>query len=195
MILSYILSFICGIIIGSFLNAFICHLTWWERILNGVLYLMINIVNAFNLDSVFCCILASSLLALSVIDFRTFQIPMGFHIFIGGLGSLRMITDFENWTEYVMGFFAVSIVLEILFIVSKGKAIGGGDVKLMAACGLFIGYKLIWVAFFFGCILGLVIHSIRMKIKDADRVLAMGPYLSAGVLIAVLWGNDFLSLI
>jgi len=37
-----------------------------------------------------------------------------------------------------------------------------------------------------------VIHLIRMKVSGEGHVLAMGPYLSAGVAIAVLWGNEFL---
>ena len=43
-----------------------------------------------------------------------------------------------------------------------------------------------------GCIIGSVIHLIRMKVSGEGHVLAMGPYLSAGVAVAVLWGNEFL---
>ena len=37
------------------------------------------------------------------------------------------------------------------------------------------------------------LHLIRMKISDADRVLAMGPYLAAGTMIAALWGQDMIA--
>ena len=160
---------------------------------NGVLYLLIFAVNGFNLVSVLYCLMASALLALSVIDFRTFEIPFGFNVFIAGLGMIRLFADLSNWTDYVIGFFAVSAVLEILLIASKGRAIGGGDVKLMAAAGLLVGWKLIILAFFIGCILGSVIHIIRMKVSRVEHVLAMGPYLSMGILIAALYGNQFIS--
>lgn len=160
---------------------------------NGILYLLIFAVNGWNLTSVLYCLMASALLALSVIDFRTFEIPFGFNVFLTVLGLIRLFLDRTNWVEYVIGFFAVSAILEILLLVSKGRAIGGGDVKLMASCGLLLGWKLIWVAFLLGCILGSVLHIIRMKVSGADKVLAMGPYLSAGVLIAALWGNTFLT--
>ena len=241
MLLPYILIFLYGIIIGSFLNVCIYRiplgesiskqrshcmscgyqLGWYDLIplfswlmlggkcrkckasispqypiieaVNGVLYLLIFFVNGFSLESVLYCLMASALLALSVIDFRTYEIPFGFNVFITVLGVIRVATDLENWSEYIIGFFAVSAVLELLLVVSKGRAIGGGDVKLMAACGLLIGWKLIWIAFLMGCVLGSVIHIVRMKISNAEHVLAMGPYLSAGVLIAVLWGNTFLN--
>lgn len=237
----YILIFLYGIIIGSFLNVCIYRiplgesiskqrshcmscgyqLRWYDLVplfswlmlggkcrkckasispqypiieaVNGVLYLLIFFVNGFSLESVLYCLMASALLALSVIDFRTYEIPFGFNVFITVLGVIRVATDLENWSEYIIGFFAVSAVLELLLVVSKGRAIGGGDVKLMAACGILIGWRLILIAFFVGCILGSVIHIIRMKLSNAEHVLAMGPYLSVGVLIAVLWGNTFLN--
>ena len=103
-----------------------------------------------------------------------------------------MVLDIKNFSGYLIGFFLVSGMLLLLYIVTKGKAIGGGDIKLMAAAGLLLGWKLVILAFFIGCILGSVIHIIRMKLAGADKVLAMGPYLSAGLFIAMLWGNSFL---
>ena len=160
---------------------------------NGVLYVLIFAVNGMNLVSILYCLMASAFLALSVIDFRTYEIPFGFNVFIGVLGLIRIFTDLDNWSEYVIGFFAVSVLLEIILVASKGRAIGGGDVKLMAAAGLLVGWKLIILAFFIGCILGSVIHIIRMKVSHAEHVLAMGPYLSAGVLISALWGTQFIN--
>ncbi len=160
---------------------------------NGVLYVLIFAVNGLNIVSILYCLMASALLALSVIDFRTYEIPFGFNVFIAVLGLVRLATDFGNWSEYVIGFFAVSVLLEVILLVSGGRAIGGGDVKLMAAAGLLLGWKLIILAFFIGCILGSVIHIIRMKVSHAEHVLAMGPYLSAGVLISALWGTQFIN--
>ncbi|MDE6600584.1 MAG: prepilin peptidase, partial [Lachnospiraceae bacterium] len=101
-------------------------------------------------------------------------------------------TDFSNILTYLTGLFSVSIVLAVLCYATGGRAIGGGDVKLMAACGLLLGWKLIILAFLLGCVLGAVIHVIRMKASGEGRVLAMGPYLSMGVLIAALWGEQML---
>jgi leader peptidase (prepilin peptidase)/N-methyltransferase len=64
--------------------------------------------------------------------------------------------------------------------------------KLMATAGLLIGWKLVVLAFALGCIIGAPVHMIRMKLSGADRVLAMGPYLSIGILISVLWGEKLI---
>ena len=45
------------------------------------------------------------------------------------------------------------------------------------------------LAFVIGCIVGSVIHLVRMKVSNAGKVLALGPYLSLGILLAALWGD------
>lgn len=159
---------------------------------NGIAYVIIFFINGMNIQSGVYCLLASALLVLSVIDARTYEIPFGINIFILVLGIIQVVMDRDNWANYGIGFLAVSVFLEVIFLISKGNAIGGGDVKLMAVAGLLLGWQKILLAFFFGCILGSVIHIVRMKVTGAERVLAMGPYLSAGILISALWGEKMI---
>ena len=160
---------------------------------NGVLYVLIFWVKDFTLESVFYCLLVSALIVLSVIDWRTYEIPIGINIFILTLGVIHLLTDLKNWPIYIIGFFSVSIFLFLIVVLSKCRAMGGGDVKLMAVAGLLIGWQNIVLALFLGCIIGSVIHIIRMKVSDAESMLAMGPYLSVGIFIAAMWGNDMIS--
>ena len=160
---------------------------------NGILYVCIVWTGGIGIESLLYCLMASALLVLSVIDFRTYEIPFGINLFILALGLVRAATDFSNILTYLIGSISVSIVLAILYYATGGRAIGGGDVKLMAACGLLLGWKLIILAFLLGCVLGAVIHVIRMKASGEGRVLAMGPYLSMGVLIAALWGERMIN--
>ena len=157
--------------------------------LNGLLWVVIFWFCGMQTESILYCLLASVLLVISVIDLRTFTIPEGLCYFIFALGLVRIILDYRNWSEYVIGFFAVSVFLLLLVIATKERAMGGGDVRLMAAAGLLLGWKLIILAFFLGCIIGSVIHLIRMKVSGESRELAMGPYLSLGIMTAVLFGD------
>ena len=161
--------------------------------LNGVLYVILYLACGISVECILYCLCASALLALSVIDWRTKEIPVGFNIFILLLGLIRLVTDLSNWHQYVIGLFAVSGFLYLLMIISKGKAMGGGDIKLMAATGLLLGWQLIIVAFLSGCVVGSIIHLSLMAIKKVGRELAFGPYLSAGVFLAMIWGEQLVS--
>ena len=160
---------------------------------NGILYVLIFLRYGLTIETLLYCLLFSALLALSVIDFRTFEIPVGFNIFILILGLVRVATDYKNWLLYLIGLVSVSLFLFAIFAISKGRGIGGGDVKLMAATGLLLGWKLNLLGFVMGCILGSIIHIIRMKVSKEGRTLAMGPYLSLGVVLTVFFGEYIIS--
>ena len=237
----YIIIFIFGINIGSFLNVCIYRiplgesivtapshcmtcgrkLKWYDMVpvfswlvlggkcrnckskisvqypiiegVNGILYVMICAVNGLEWSSVIYCFMASALLVLSIIDWRTYEIPFGINVFLFVLGVAMTILDRGNLAEHLIGMICVSGLLGILYLLTGGRAIGGGDIKLMFACGLILGWKLILLAFFLGCIIGSVVHIIRMSVKKAGRMLAMGPYLSAGIFLAALWGNAWIN--
>ncbi|MBR1862312.1 MAG: prepilin peptidase [Lachnospiraceae bacterium] len=156
---------------------------------NGILWVLTFLKYGLSIETLLYCLLFSALLALSVIDFRTYEIPVGFNIFILVLGVVRVATDYRNWLQYLIGLVSVSLFLFAIFAISKGRGIGGGDVKLMAVTGLLLGWKLNLLGFVIGCILGSVIHIIRMRVSKEGRTLAMGPYLSLGVAISVFFGD------
>lgn len=160
---------------------------------NGVLYVLVFQRFGLSPEALIGAFIASALLTLSVIDERTQEIPEGINIFILVLALAASVIDYNNWLTHLIGAFAVSIPTALIFIFTKGRGIGGGDVKLMAVCGLLLGWKLIIFAFFVGCILGAGIHILRMKFSNKGHVLALGPYLSLGVFFAMLWGESLIS--
>ena len=169
--------------------------------LNGFLYVLVFYLNGFDsLKNVFIsaayCLVISALIVLSVIDFRTNIIPVGINIFIMAMGFFIILFQFlgfgnhmDNVIDHVIGIFVISTFLLVIFYVTNGRGIGGGDIKLMGASGLVLGWELIILAFMIGCILASIIHPIRMKISNLNKVLAFGPYLSVGIIIALLYGN------
>lgn len=160
--------------------------------LNGILYVVVFFVNGLNWESLIYCLMTSALIVLAVIDERTGEIPISINIFLMVLGICEVAIDRDMWLSHILGMVVVSGFLGILYLASKGRAIGGGDIKLMAATGLILGTEKIILAFMVGCVAGAVIHLIRMKVSDAEHVLAFGPYLSAGVFVAAVWGRQMI---
>ncbi len=164
------------------------------ELLNGLLYGLIFATMGLNIKSVLTMALVSALIVIAVIDWRTYEIPFGLNVFIAVLGVSVVVAklinrDFSGIWDNLIGFISVSGFLLILYLITKGRGIGGGDIKLMAAAGFFLGWKNCILAFVIGCILGSIIHLIRMKVAKQDHVLAFGPYLSVGIFIASLWGD------
>ena len=164
------------------------------ELLNGILYCLILAVMGLDVKSVLTMALTSALIVIAVIDWRTFEIPFGLNVFIAVLGLIdvagKLINrDFSGVLDNLIGAVSVSGFLFILYLATKGRGRGGGDIKLMAAAGLLLGWKSIILAFVIGCILGSVIHLIRMKVSKQDHVLAFGPYLAVGIFIASIWGE------
>lgn len=160
--------------------------------LNGILYIVVFAVNGMNVESGLYCLLVSALLVLSVIDYQTMEIPISVNAVILGIGILHMVFDLDHWMRYVIGFFAASLFLLLCLIVTRGRGIGGGDIKLMAVAGLCVGWDNILLALVFGCIIGSVIQCIVIAYTKKKTKFAMGPYLSVGIFVAMLWGGRFL---
>jgi leader peptidase (prepilin peptidase)/N-methyltransferase len=160
---------------------------------NAALWVLAYLASGLDAHTGLLCLLGSALLAVAMIDARTGEIPPGINIAIAALGAASLALDYPNWPEYVIGAGAVSLPLLAVWFATKGRGIGGGDIKLMAACGLALGWRLLLLGFFAGCVLGTVIHIARMVFGRAGRSLAFGPYLAAGVFASALWGRALMS--
>lgn len=132
--------------------------------------------------------LFSLLTVVAVIDWRTFEIPNGLNLAIFLLGVVQLVVDRGNWKLYLIGMCSVSLLFLLLWFVTHGNGLGMGDVKLMAAAGLLLGWPRILLAMILGSVSGAIIHTVRMK-RGAGRKLAFGPYLSAGIWVAALFGE------
>jgi leader peptidase (prepilin peptidase)/N-methyltransferase len=106
---------------------------------------------------------------------------------------------FIPWYESLIGIFAGGLPLFLVGVVgswiAKRDAMGGGDVKLMAMVGAFIGWKAVLIALFFGVIIGAVIGVVAKARAGTEGVteIPFGPALSIGALIAALYGMQILN--
>ena len=79
--------------------------------LNGILWVFVFVVNGMNGMSLVYCFMTSALLTLSVIDWRTFEIPFGINVFLGILGLVAVVLDKEEWLSHIIGAVCVSVFL------------------------------------------------------------------------------------
>lgn len=78
-----------------------------------------------------------------------------------------------------------------LIYFTKGRGMGGGDLKLGIFIGLILGFPnsflAILLAFISGSIVGVVLLVVRKK--HFGQTIAFGPFLSLGAILALFWGD------
>lgn len=82
---------------------------------------------------------------------------------------------------------------EIVF--RKGEAMGGGDIKLMALVGAVWGWQIALEGIVFGSVLGAAIGVTLSvaRLLPKDHRIPFGPFLAAGVWIAVFAGDEIIT--
>lgn len=97
---------------------------------------------------------------------------------VGGLSSLQ---------TSLLGFVVGGGLFLVIALVSRG-GMGGGDVKLAAMLGVFLGWQDVLLSFFFTFILGALVGVILIvtKIKSRKDYIPFGPFMALGALIVML---------
>jgi leader peptidase (prepilin peptidase)/N-methyltransferase len=105
------------------------------------------------------------------------------------------------WMEALIGLligggvlFAIALVYEFL---TKREGMGGGDIKLLAMIGGFLGWKSLIFVLLFSSFSGAIVGLTAMVIKKQDMKYAVpfGPFLSAAAVAYLFCGDAFMQLL
>ena len=167
------------------------------ELLSGILFLAVFLFFGFTWESLFTVLFFSILIVVSFIDIDLRIIPNELIISLLILGAIhavyRSVQFGIAWYYWVLGFIAASAVLLILGLI-VADSIGGGDIKLMAAAGLFVGPLYILMSLFIGAIYAglLAIFLVIFKKGSLKTAIPFGPFLSMGIITSVLFGEMIL---
>ncbi len=151
------------------------------------------------LEAVFYLIINCFLIIVFVYDLKHYIIPDKVifpAIIITFFYQLFRVLDlgFGHWDFIFSAFLASGFFLAIVLI-SKGRWMGMGDVKLAFFMGLFLGFPQIFVAlflsFFIGAIIG--IGLIALNKKGLKSEIPFGPFLVVGTFIALFYGEQIIN--
>lgn len=84
---------------------------------------------------------------------------------------------------------AVAYLGEWLF---KKEAMGGGDIKMAAMMGAFVGWQKVLLIFLGGAVLGTIISVLWMSISKKvrqERMIPFGPFLALAALLVIVFGD------
>lgn len=164
------------------------------ELLNAAAYLLIYQACGLSIQFMGFSLLASSLIVIAFIDYDHKIIPDGVVLLLIGAGVIYSVFARDiTWLDRLIGFFAASLPLYLILLLSKG-GVGGGDIKLMAAVGIYLGWKLTLLSLLIGAVLGSIVAVILliMKRKTRKDEIPFGPALAVGIMAAALYGNRLL---
>ena len=159
-------------------------------LLFGIAYMVFGLTS----DLLVGLALLAALVAITGIDLQRQLIPDVITlpgIIVGFLASLA--TDRISWLDSLLGI-AVGGGVFFVIIVASGGGMGGGDMKLGAMLGAFLGWQLVLLATFIAVVVGggLAIGLMAAKLRGRKDAIPFGPFLAAGGAIGLLWGERIL---
>lgn len=131
------------------------------------------------------------LLVVALMDIDTLEILDRMHVILLALGVIAVFLFPETpLRSRLLGFVIVSVPMLLVALFVPG-GFGGGDIKLMAACGFALGARLTVVAAFFGVLTGGLYGVYLLAAKRAGRKtqFAFGPFLCVGLALSLFFGR------
>lgn len=159
-----------------------------------------------------------ALLLLSLIDVRLRIIPDEINIFLIILGVLivllmpsgvttdnhsfvgayALLTGFQDklLLNRLIGFLFGGVFYAVLILITRGRAMGMGDLKLSAALGVVFGWPDIVFITFFSFIVGTIfsLPSMILGKRGPKSMIPFGPFIAISALITFFFGEKLLKL-
>lgn len=157
-----------------------------------VLFARYGLTPAFGVQFVFSC----ALIVIAYIDLDHQIIPdkislpgLVLGLLVAIPGGMPAMTD-----AFLGALLGGGLLLTVAWVYERStgrEGMGGGDVKLLAMIGAFLGWQGVLLTLLLGSLLGSAIGIVLMTSRGADRQLAIpfGPFLSLGALVTLFWGH------
>lgn len=171
------------------------------EMLNALGYLFLFF--EFNLSIAFLAysIFASILIAIFFIDIDFQIIPdiLTLPGIVVGL-ALSLAPHGLGIANSAIGAFVGGSILYLVAVLGdwafKKESMGGGDIKMAAMLGAFLGWQKVIFVFFASAVIGLIISLVLIyfskKIRST-RIIPYGPFLAIAAMIAVIYGDTIIS--
>jgi leader peptidase (prepilin peptidase) / N-methyltransferase len=179
-----------------------CGISWQYplvELLNGLLTLLLFVKFGPSLTFAVLFLFCSSLVVVTFIDLEHQIIPDS--ISLGGIVIGFLVSFFLPWLGWknsligiIAGGGSLLLVAYGYQLFTKKEGLGGGDIKLLAMMGAFLGWRsipfIIFVSSLFGSVIGVSIMLARKK--DSQLPIPFGPFLVFGAVLYIFYGRQII---
>jgi leader peptidase (prepilin peptidase)/N-methyltransferase len=162
--------------------------------LSSVLYILVWYKLGLSLLFILYALLTSSLLVIALIDFDHKIIPNSITLpgMLIGLGLSLWALPITPLNSLI-GLLAGGLFFYLVALISKG-GMGGGDIKLIAMIGAFLGWQGVFFTILVGALVGSVVGLGLMSMGKKGRrdKIPFGPFLALGAILFILLGDNLI---
>ncbi|MBV8883224.1 MAG: prepilin peptidase [Chroococcidiopsidaceae cyanobacterium CP_BM_RX_35] len=176
----------------------------------GLLFLLVFWQFGISVQTLGYWTFCSWLLALALIDLDTMTLPnpitqsglvigLGFEVIAGFLSQSSWVGAIHQFmfgiVGAVLGLWLLDLVAVVGSIVFGQAAMGGGDAKLAAMMGAWLGWKSMLLAGFLACAVGAFVGggAIALGLLSGRQQMPFGPFLALGAIASLFAGEEILS--
>lgn len=149
-----------------------------------------------GLEAVRAAVFGTLLLGIALADARTYLIPDEFTL--GGLAGGLILAGLKGFSVLIGALIGAGVGFLVLWLVGvagtwllKEEAMGGGDIKMMAMVGAFLGWQGVLLTIFLGALTGTLIF-LPLKLLRRTKLVPFGVFLSLGAAATFLVGPAIL---
>lgn len=179
---NFLLYFYYAVVFSSFAVIFLSDLKY-QIIPNQVIYFSIIFIFLWQL-------------CFMVFWFYEYKIMLqndafGKYLLQTNFYKINVLSHLKGFMYNILSGFGIALFFYILVVLTKGRGMGGGDVKLGLVIGLFNGFPngviAVFLAFFIGSVFSIALMIFSKKgLKD---VIPFGPFLIMGSMLSLVYGD------
>lgn len=169
------------------------------EVIMGLLFMAVGFqygVEGLSWPLLYMLVVMFVFVVMSVYDLKYMEIPD--EVSLPAIGAALLVSVFWGFPVHIvdglLGAGGILLFFGLQIVVSRGRWIGLGDLRIGALMGLILGWQLSLVALFFSYVLGSVIAGVVAfaQRKSLRTEVPFGPFLTLGFLVALFWGRAIL---
>jgi leader peptidase (prepilin peptidase)/N-methyltransferase len=160
--------------------------------ITGVLFVLVYLKFGLTVETFFYILLSSLMVIISVSDIDTRLIPnkiLG--VFLVLLLPVTYFVEAIDWKSQLIGVVLAFAINYLILLFSKGKGMGGGDIKLFMLLALVLGWKSFITLFFLSVVIGMFV-GIYTKVRTKESEIPFGPSIALATIITIFYGQELL---
>ncbi len=172
------------------------------ELLTAVMSLLLLRKYGLSFEYLFSFIFTCSLIVITFIDLKHQVIPdvitlPGIPLFALAAFLFMDVTIRDSLIGILAGGGFLYMIAFGYQLLTKREGMGGGDIKLLAMLGGFLGWQSLWFVIMASSLIGATagISVMVSRGKDTKYAIPFGPFLSIGAIAYIFWGNMVMKLL